>query len=241
MIGRIHSIQSLGTVDGPGVRFVAFLQGCPLRCKCCHNPDTWSTDGGTEYTAESLVEKVQRYRSYFGERGGITLSGGEPLMQAEFAAELLRRCHEEGVTTAIETTGFAPWEKLYAVAQHCDTVLFDVKHTDPEAHLRCTGVDNALILQNLRRLSREVPGCDIRLRTPLVPGYNDSEENMLQLGKLASELPNCSGVELLPYHNLGEGKRMQLGRSDAFSAETPSAEYMQQLRSIAAAFGKPVL
>ena len=146
--GRVHSVQSLGTVDGPGVRFVVFLSGCPLRCKCCHNPDTWDFSGGTLYTAEDIVKKAERYCEYFGESGGITLSGGEPVCQAEYSAEIFRLCKEKGINTAVDTCGYVPRSIFEKILPYVDTFLYDIKAIDPEIHEKCTGRDNSLILSN---------------------------------------------------------------------------------------------
>lgn len=139
MMGQIHSIQTLGTVDGPGVRFVAFLQGCPLRCGCCHNPDTWATEGGTEMTAAQLVAKATRYRTYFGAHGGITLSGGEPLLQAAFVQEVFSLCREEEIHTCLDTSGYLLTPEVRAVLEVTDRVLLDVKYTTDEDYRRYVG------------------------------------------------------------------------------------------------------
>ena len=128
--GKIHSIQSMGTVDGPGVRFVDFLQGCNLRCGCCHNPDTWDMKGGTEYTAEEIVAKVLRYKPYFGKEGGITLTGGEPLLQSEFSAEIFALCRKNGINTCLDTSGGCYPENTKKLLKLTDRVLLDIKYTD---------------------------------------------------------------------------------------------------------------
>ena len=127
MMGQVHSIQTLGTVDGPGVRFVAFLQGCPLRCGCCHNPDTWAVDDGEAYAAADLVNKATRYRAYFGDQGGITLSGGEPLLQANFVQEVFTLCHEQGIHTCLDTSGCLLTDTVKAALRVTDRVMLDVK------------------------------------------------------------------------------------------------------------------
>ena len=130
MMGNIHSIQTMGTLDGPGVRFVVFMQGCPLRCKCCHNPDTWDFSGGVEYTPEELVKKALRYRAYFGETGGITASGGEPLCQAAFVEEFFSLCHEEKLHTCLDTSGHILTEDIKKILAVTDRVLLDIKYTE---------------------------------------------------------------------------------------------------------------
>ena len=129
IVGRVHSIQSMGTLDGPGVRFVIFLQGCPLRCKCCHNPDTWEYDGGNEYSAEELVKRALRFKEYFGEEGGITVSGGEPLMQADFVRKIFELCRESGLNTCLDTSGCVLNDKVKALLEVTDRVLLDVKYS----------------------------------------------------------------------------------------------------------------
>ena len=127
--GRVHSIQSMGTLDGPGVRFVVFMQGCPLRCKCCHNPDTWDFDGGKAYTPEELVKQALRFKEYFGEDGGVTVSGGEPLMQVQFVKDLFELCHKEGLNTCLDTSGCVLTHEVKALLSHTDRVLLDIKYT----------------------------------------------------------------------------------------------------------------
>ena len=138
--GYVHSIQSLGTVDGPGVRFVVFLSGCPLRCKCCHNPDTWEFSRGMLCTAEEIVKKAERYRSYFGEKGGITLSGGEPLCQADFCAEIFRLCKEKGINTCLDTSGAVLNESVLELLSYTDRVLLDIKYTDNALYTENVGM-----------------------------------------------------------------------------------------------------
>lgn len=209
MIGRIHSIQSLGTVDGPGVRFVAFLQGCPLRCKCCHNPDTWSPDGGTEYAPEALVEKAKRYRSYFGERGGITLSGGEPLLQAKFVEEVFSLCHEAGIHTCLDTSGCLLNDEVRALLKETDRVLLDFKYTDDAAYRENVGCPMAAVERFLACLNElNIP---TTLRQVIIPTVNDTVENIEKLKAIAAQYPCVDGVELLPFRKICQTKYDQLG------------------------------
>ena len=136
MTGRVNALQSLGTLDGPGVRFVVFLQGCPLRCACCHNPETWEKEGGTPYTPEELLEKVLRFRGYFGENGGVTLSGGEPLLQRDFAAAFFRLCRENGIGTCLDTSGCLPGGEVLEYTDYC---LLDIKYTNDADYRRFVG------------------------------------------------------------------------------------------------------
>ena len=136
VVGRVHSIQSLGTVDGPGVRFVVFLQGCPLRCGCCHNPDTWDVTGGTQYTAREIVDKAERFKEYFGVNGGITLSGGEPLLQPAFVREVFSLCRERGIHTCLDTSGCILSDEVKEVLTLTDRVLLDIKYTDENSYVK---------------------------------------------------------------------------------------------------------
>ena len=140
IMGRVHSIQSMGALDGPGIRFVVFVQGCNLRCGCCHNPDTWAAEGGSEYAPAEIVKRAARYREYFGSEGGLTISGGEPLLQADFAAEVFRLCHAEGINTCLDTSGSIMNERVMALLKETDRVLLDIKYTDDalyRAHAGC--------------------------------------------------------------------------------------------------------
>ena len=190
-------------------------------------------------TVEEVLQEAEEDRLFYGEEGGITLTGGEVLSQPEFAAALLKGAKERNISTAVETSGFGSWEALRALAVHCDLFLYDCKHVFPLEHKRCTGQSNEVILENLRQLSQAFPRKEIWLRAPVIPGYNDSRENMLALGDLARHVPGCTRVELLPYHNLGEGKRRQLGQA-GFPGKVPSAEYMESLRKIVSQGGKTV-
>lgn len=209
MTGRIHSIQSLGTVDGPGVRFVAFLQGCPLRCRCCHNPDTWNVTGGTEYTARDLVEKAIRFREYFGEQGGVTLSGGEPLLQAPFCREVFLRCREAGINTCLDTSGCIMNEDVSTLLDATNRVLLDVKYTNEEAYRENVGCGLAPILAFLDELdAKKIP---TTLRQVIIPTLNDSDENIRILSEIANKYSCVDKAELLPFRKLCESKYQALG------------------------------
>ena len=202
-MGRIHSIQTLGTVDGPGVRFVAFLQGCPLRCGCCHNPDTWDMLGGTEYTAREIVDKAVRFKEYFGADGGITFSGGEPLLQWQ---ELLRLSELVQTHLALETCGYADLEVFGKVIAKMDYIMLDLKLGDPSLHRKYTGVDNEKILENLNLLRKS--GKPFLLRTPLIPGITDTPENLETIRNIVGE----DSWEQLPYNTLTPVKYERLGK-----------------------------
>lgn len=231
LIGRVHSIQSMGTLDGPGVRFVIFLQGCPLRCKCCHNPDTWDFEGGTAYTAEELVTRALRYREYFGEEGGVTVSGGEPLCQADFVRELFARCREAGLNTCIDTAGCALSDEIDAMLDVTDRVLLDIKYTD-DGHYRenvgC-GLDAPLVF--LDRLQEK--GIATTLRQVIIPSQSDNEENILALSQIAKAHPVVDKIELLPFRKLCQVKYDKMGIAFPFAdIPEPSRETMQRLESL---------
>lgn len=210
MIGHIHSIETFGTVDGPGIRFVAFMQGCPLRCLFCHNPDTWDAAGECQYelTPSQLVEEVVKYRSFI-KTGGVTLSGGEPLMQATFAKEFFRLCHEEGLHTALDTSGAYCPEAALGVLDHTDLVLLDIKTADRDMYPRLT---RGSFDTNKRFLDElEQRGVDVWVRHVVVPGYTDDDELLEQLGQYVAGYDVVKKIEVLPYHTLGVFKYEKLG------------------------------
>lgn len=209
-IGRVHSLQTLGTVDGPGVRFVAFLSGCPLRCSCCHNPDTWDGKNGKTYTAEQLVKTALRYRPYFGADGGITLSGGEPLVQAAFVEAVFKACHEQGIHTCLDTSGVRLDESVKRALLHCDRVLLDIKYTNDADYRQHVGMPYENALSFLAYLNEQhIP---TTLRQVVIPTVNDDEENYTVLRRLIAEHPCVDTVELLPFRKLCQTKydEMQL-------------------------------
>lgn len=211
MLGRIHSFETFGTVDGPGIRFVIFLQGCPFRCLYCHNPDTWNCNEGTEYSVDELMDKIRRYIPYFkSSGGGITISGGEPLMQIEFLTELFKKCKAEGIYTAIDTNGFVTENRpLSQLLDFTDLVLLDIKHMNPEKHKQITGQSNELPLQFARLLEeRKIP---VWLRYVVVPGLTDDEISIRMLSTFIKSKSNIENVELLPFHKMGEFKWKELG------------------------------
>ena len=213
--GRVHSLQSLGTVDGPGVRFVVFFSGCPLRCKCCHNPDTWNFKSGSEYTAKEIVSKVERYKSYFGKNGGITLSGGEPICQAEFAAEIFRLCKEKGINTCLDTSGAVLNDAVIKLLSLCDRVLLDIKYTDGELYKENVGMtyENALeFLDIIQKMN--IP---TTVRQVVIPGINDSEENFHALEEIINIHPCVDSLELLPFRKICQIKYDEMGISFPFS------------------------
>ncbi len=227
--GYVHSIQSLGTVDGPGVRFVVFVQGCHLRCKCCHNPDTWSTSGGTGYTAAEIVEKAKRYREYFGENGGITLSGGEPLLQPDFVKEVFVLCHEADINTCLDTASVPLTKKVKAALKETDRVLLDYKYTTDEQYRENVGCSIDTVNAFLAYLNdHHIP---VTLRQVVIPTVNDTEENMLRLKAVVDAHPCIDKVELLPFKKICQVKYDDMGIPFPFGDKpTPTAEQMQALQ-----------
>lgn len=215
--GYVHSLESFGSVDGPGVRYVIFLAGCAMRCQFCHNPDTWNMQTGTPYTADELLEKAMRYRSYWGENGGITVSGGEPLLQIDFLIELFRKAKEQGIHTTLDTSGnpFTREEpffgKFQELMQYTDLFLLDIKQIDDEQHKILTSCTNQNILDLARYLSDEKK--PVWIRHVLVPQRSDNDEYLDRLRAFLDTLQNVERVEVLPYHTLGVYKWKELGLS----------------------------
>ena len=202
--GRIHSIQSLAASDGPGVRFAVFLQGCPLRCGCCHNPDTWDVGGGKSMTAGEIVEKATRYRTYFGSEGGVTVSGGEPLLQPEFVRAVFALCKEAGINTCLDTSGCLWNEEIERLLEVTDRVLLDVKYTNEEQYLENVGCTMKSALDFLDYLHEE--NIPVTVRQVIIPTVNDTEENMLALKKIISKYSNIDKTELLPFRKICQTK-----------------------------------
>ena len=225
MTGRIHSFESFGTVDGPGIRFVVFLQGCPLTCAYCHNPDTQPLTGGKQMAAEQVIADAIRYRAFL-RGGGITVTGGEPLCQPEFVAELFALAKQNGLHTCLDTSGicFAPGtvSKIDEVLRYTDLVMLDVKHTDEQAHKSLTGASNAPVLAFARYLAEK--RVETWIRTVVVPGVTDQTEHAENLGKLIAELPNVTALDVLPYHTLGVEKYRTLGRTYALEGVPAATE-----------------
>lgn len=207
----VNSIETFGTVDGPGIRYVLFLQGCHLECKYCHNKDACAFNVGNRIDAEELIKQVRRYREYLlASGGGVTASGGEPLLQPEFVSYFFRRIKEYNLNTALDTSGaVAITEQIKEVLKYTDLVLLDIKHIDDKKCIDLTGHSNKQTIEFARFLStRDIP---IWIRQVLVPGYTDNEEDLINLRKFISTLNNVQKVELLPYHNMGMHKWKELG------------------------------
>lgn len=233
MKGKIHSFETFGTVDGPGIRFVIFMQGCPLKCKYCHNRDTWNVNAGTYITVPELIKEIQKYRSYIlSSNGGITVSGGEPLLQAEFVLELFKELKELGFHTALDTSGSLPiTNTIKELLQYTDLVLLDIKHIDNEKSIELTGVSNANNLEFAKYLSNlKLP---VWIRQVLLPGYTDDRYDLEKLKKFIDSLENVKKVELLPYHNLGKFKWDEM--NDTYSLNDiipPSQEDIEKANQI---------
>jgi pyruvate formate lyase activating enzyme len=213
--GYVHSLESFGSVDGPGVRYVIFLTGCAMRCQFCHNPDTWNMQAGTLYTTDELLKTAMRYRTYWGEKGGITVSGGEPLLQIEFLTELFRKAKEQGIHTTLDTSGnpFTREEpffgKMQELMKYTDLVMLDIKHIDDEKHKILTGHTNENIL-DLAKYLDEI-GKPVWIRHVLVPERSDEDAALEKLHTFIEGLGNVEKVEVLPYHTLGAYKWKELG------------------------------
>ena len=206
--GRIHSIESMGLVDGPGVRCVVFMQGCKIRCLYCHNPDTWALSDGKVTTAEDLMVKIRRFKPYFKNSGGVTFSGGEPLIQHVFLIEMLKRCKMEGIHTALDTAG-AGNGHYDEILENTDLVLLDVKHTDPEKYREITRVPIDEFYKFLECYKRS--NADAWIRSVIVPGINDNIEYISDLWEFVKTVPRVKKIELLPYHKLGVNKYEEIG------------------------------
>jgi pyruvate formate lyase activating enzyme len=230
--GWLHSFESFATGDGPGIRCLVFLQGCPLRCRYCHNPDTWRPRVGREVGAPEVLAEIVKYRSYLrASGGGVTLTGGEPLYQPELAAELLEACQREGLHTAVDTAGPMPAASVARALAATDLVLHDVKSIDPEQHEWLTGVALEPVLAFARELA--ALGKPTWIQHVLVPGVTLRDDLLERLAAFIAELANVERVVLLPFHKLGEAKWQALGREYALAATPPaSAEDVARARAI---------
>ncbi len=231
IVGQIHSIQSLAASDGPGVRFAVFLQGCPLRCGCCHNPDTWEPLGGKPMLAGEILQKAKRYREYFGSEGGVTLSGGEPLLQPRFVQAIFSLCKEAGINTCLDTSGCIWNEEIDALLALTDRVLLDIKYTNEEmyrAHVGCSMEKPMAFLEKLQE--RKLP---TTLRQVILPGLNDTEENLLALREIARRHSCVDKIELLPFRKLCRIKYENMGIEFPFDhLPEPTGEQMKKLNRL---------
>lgn len=228
--GIIHSIQTLGTLDGPGVRFVVFMQGCNLRCGCCHNPDTWNVNAGTEYTADEIIQKLLRYREYFGEDGGITVSGGEPLLQTEFVYELFKKCHAHGVNTCLDTSGSIMNDNIKLLLAETDRVLLDIKYTDDGAYHKYVGCSIDKPIEFLSYLNNN--NTPVTLRQVIIPTLNDNNESILKLKAIIQKYHCIDKTELLPFRKICQVKYDSMGIEFPFgNIPEPTKETMEKLNN----------
>ncbi|MCO8193595.1 MULTISPECIES: pyruvate formate-lyase-activating protein [Anaerofustis] len=207
-MGKIHSIESMGLVDGPGIRTVVFLQGCNLRCQYCHNPDTWDLCAGEEMTVDEVINKIKRFKPYFKNNGGVTFSGGEPLMQPEFLLELLKKCKENDIHTCIDTAGYGKGD-YDEILKYTDLILYDIKHEDYEKYNEITRRKQDETLKFIKKVQEN--NIPIWIRHVVVPGLTDSEEHMKALKGYIDTIKNVEKVELLPFHQLGREKYKVMG------------------------------
>lgn len=230
--GYIHSTESMGTVDGPGIRFVIFTQGCPLRCQYCHNPDTWKLKDGIKTTTEELIKKIVKIKPYIERSGGgITISGGEPTMQFDFTLDLLKKAKAAGLDTAVDTSGYVDSEKFKKLLPYLDLVLLDIKTLDNLKHQNLTGVSNEKTLNIVELMEKEKQ--PYWIRQVIVPGITDSLEEMQDFADYLKDKKYLEKIELLPYHELGKHKWENMGLEYKLSAvEPPSAKKMSKLNSV---------
>ncbi|WP_317912048.1 pyruvate formate-lyase-activating protein [Carnobacterium maltaromaticum] len=237
VIGTIHSTENFGTVDGPGVRFIIFTQGCRMRCQFCHNPDTWKIGGGKERSTDDILAEALRYKTYWGKDGGITVSGGEPLLQMEFLIDLFKKAKAAGVHTTLDSCGkpftreepfFSQFEELM---KYTDLILFDIKHIDDEQHKVLTSLGNSNILEMAKYLS-EI-NQPVWIRHVLVPQRTDYDEYLIRLSDFIKTLNNVKKVEVLPYHTMGLYKYQEMGIPYPLEGiETPSTERVNNAKKI---------
>lgn len=247
----LSEIQRYSVHDGPGIRSLIFLMGCPLRCRWCCNPENISGRAeamtvkgeeqivGKEVAVSDIMDIVFKDRVYYRRSsGGITLSGGEALHQPEFARAILMACKENGIRTAIETSAYVEYGVIASVLPYLDYVMVDIKHVDPEKHLLFTGVENGLILDNAFRLGHDAK--ELVIRVPVIPTFNDTEEEIAQISRTAAKIPNVKKLHLLPYHRLGESKYAGLGwKYEMADVEPHKPEYMERLLAVAERSGLP--
>lgn len=216
MKGRIHSLESFGTVDGPGTRFVVFVQGCPMRCAYCHNPDTWEVNAGTLMEPAEIIEQYDRNAAFYQNGGGLTVTGGEPLLQVDFLIDLFTLAKEKGIHTCIDSSGIAfnrnngPFlAKMDKLMTLTDLVMLDIKHIDPEKHKELTSQENKNILDFAKYLDEK--GVDMWIRHVVVPGITDDDKYLFELGYFIGQFKNLKALDVLPYHTMGVVKYEKLG------------------------------
>lgn len=243
VIGHVHSIETCGTVDGPGIRFIIFLQGCLMRCKYCHNRDTWDLEGGKDMTVEELMTELLQYRHFIeASGGGITISGGEAMLQPEFVKAMFEACRLEGIHTCLDTNGFVRRidDTTKGVLDVADLVLLDIKQMDNKKHIDLTHVSNKYTLDFAKYLAEN--NQPVYLRYVVVPGYTDSVEDAHTLGKFIAPMKNIEKIEMLPYHELGKHKWTAMGEIYPLDGVSPpSRETMEEIKSILLQYNDNVL
>lgn len=243
VLGRIHSIESYGTLDGPGIRYVVFFQGCLMRCMYCHNRDTWDLHAGREVNVAELMEELLTYRAYMNASGGgVTATGGEAILQAEFVGQWFKECKEEGIHTCLDTNGFVRHydSNIDELIANTDLVMLDIKQVNDEIHQKLAGVSNQRTLQFAKYLAQK--NTRTWIRYVVVPGWTDDNESAHLLGQFTSNMYNIEKIELLPYHELGKHKWTTMG--EIYPLETtkpPSKERLEQLKEIIGSYGLPVV
>ncbi len=240
ILGRIHSLESFGTVDGPGIRFVVFLQGCPLRCKFCHNPDTWEVNRGTSYTPKELADEILKYKAYMDfSGGGVTFTGGEPLLQAQFLLEVCRLLKPHAISVAIDTSGYIWNDAVKELLEYTDLVLLDIKNYDPLVYQEVTGVKLDPTLKLLDYLREHK--ITVWVRYVLVPGLTDNLDNIEKFSGYLDDYQNVAKIELLAFHKMGEYKWKEMGLNYTLSdTKEPSGELLQEVKTIFERNGKTV-
>lgn len=233
LVGKIHSFESFGTVDGPGIRFVIFMQGCPLKCQYCHNRDTWDMSNGTEYDIDTIINKVIHSKPYFeNSNGGVTVSGGEPLLQAKFVTQLFKKLKSLNIHTAIDTAGSLKInDAIKELLSYTDLVLLDIKHINNEKCIKLTGLSNENTLNFAKYLSEhKIP---MWIRQVLVPGITDDEKDLQELKKFIDTLSNVEKIELLPYHDMGKFKWKEFGEEyPLLNTPIPTEEQINRVKLI---------
>lgn len=241
--GHIHSVESCGTVDGPGIRFIVFFQGCLLRCLYCHNRDTWDTHGGQEVTVQELMDDLLSYKHYIAASGGgVTASGGEAILQAEFVRDWFRACKQAGIDTCLDTNGFVRRydHVITELMEVTDLVMLDLKQMDDQIHQKLTGVSNHRMLEFAEYLHKT--GKRTWIRYVIVPGYTDDDQSAHQLGQFTAAMDNIEKIELLPYHELGKHKWTAMGEKYPLEGVSPPPkETMERVKSIIASYGHKVI
>ena len=232
VVANIHSFETFGTVDGPGIRFMFFVQGCGLKCKYCHNRDTWDKRCGQKYNVDDIFNKIMKYKNYITPNGGVTVSGGEPLLQVPFLIELFKKLKAEGIHTCIDTSGMVEiTNDIKVLLSLTDLVLLDIKHIDEQKCKELVGFSNKLELEFARYLSDN--GIKMWIRQVLVPGYTDDTEDLIRLKDFINSLKTVEKVEILPYHNMGKYKWTDLGKEyELEDVKSPSKQCIAKAKEI---------